>query len=184
MPVAPNKTLLRFFGPRGVKLSYLVSADDILWLHRAVQAEGPVQECVAQTLVNCFCLRRAQGATRGTLTDHVRAYAQPINPHWYSDGDLHIKYLALKQDTEANAHVRETVHSARNYPFSPRVEAAVERALLQGQVDIPKNCTDYAAARIDASKKYRAITVAQPGVNRLWTRDRLWTGYSVACVDG
>lgn len=160
--------------------TYTVTAADVLWLSRAVEAEGAVQFQVAQVLVNCFCQRASTAKVWPglTLTDHVRQYAQPVNPRWFLSGDLHQKWAAKGQDTPAAARRRETVHSTLSR-FSLGTAEAVKRALTKGPVDILPNATDYAASWIDASKKYRPLTEARKGVNRIWTRDPLWGAYTV-----
>lgn len=158
---------------------YQVTTEDRLWLLRAVQVEGHVEEQVAQVLVNCFAFlhARSPGMFR-TLTGLVRSYAQPVNPRWFPDGDLFEKWHArdaAKYSLIAAARRRD-MHSKRN-TFDQRVTASVTRALTLGPVDIPRNATDYAAAWIDASRKYQPITAPQRGVNRLWTRAAEWHGY-------
>lgn len=157
-------------------------AEDVLWLCRAVEAEGRVEEQVAQVLVNLWA--RTHSKAPGTkLVTIVRAYAQPVNPRWYLWGDLHKKWVELdpKNETAAKALRREQLHS-RMIDFRPEVVAAVNKALTVGSVDIPACATDYAAPRIDASGKYGpALTDRdadrKAGRNTLWTRDRAWLGY-------
>ena len=71
--------------------SYKVSATDKLWLLRAVQAESNKPDDrrrVAQTLLNRFVFLKASGSTAySTLTDFIRAYAQPVNPTWDDASD-------------------------------------------------------------------------------------------------
>lgn len=169
------------FKMRNGKLgSYQPSPDDYLWLLRAVAAEGPVQAQVAQTLVNLFCLLRSKGY-KGTLTDLVRAYAQPVNPRWYINGDLFIKANTDGVPADAAAaRRRERVHSKLR-KFSDETFRAVETALETGLTDVPAHATDYAAWGVDASKKgYVLLSTDRPrGRNQLWARDPKWTGYTV-----
>lgn len=162
---------------------YQVTEGDRLWLLRAVAAEGPDESQVAQTLVNCFAyLYSRKPAPHRSLTWLIRAYAQPVNPRWYVSGDLHRKWADPTRtgwrDSRVKALRREHKISART-EFPETVRLAVDGALRFGPYAIPANCTDYAAARIDASRKYRALTPAVPGRNRLWTRAPKWQGYSV-----
>ena len=160
--------------------SLKVTADDRLWLLRAVQAEGEPRRAVAEALVNLWAWQRATGRSEQSLAALVRAYAQPVNPRWYREGDLFLaaKARAPEQDRpamEAMARRRQEVHSARTV-FDQSVMAAVEAALAgvhRGDV------TDYAAPNVDASSKgYRARSEAEPGRNRLWTRAPGWEGYA------
>jgi hypothetical protein len=160
--------------------SYSPTAEDYTWLLRAVLAEGPVQNQVAQTLVNCFCHTRSRGS-KLTLTDLVRAYAQPINPRWYVDGDLYKKSKLFGTKAGiASAERREKSHSTV-IKFPASVVKAVELALEHGLTDVPANCTDYAAPGVRADAKgYVLLSKDEPrGRNWLWTRDAKWTGYVV-----
>lgn len=173
-----TESVLAFAGCR-----YSVTPDDVLWFARAVEAEGLDDgkvlddRRVAQTLVNCFCLV-ASTHRNYSLTTFVRAYAQPVNPRWFPDGDLHKLWAGRGKDTSANARRRRDHHSVRT-DFTSEACDAVDRALIEGPVDIPSNSTDYAAAWIDASRKYEPLTDAAKGENRLWTRARGWSGYEV-----
>lgn len=162
--------------------TYEVTAEDRLWLARAVQAEGPVRADVARALVNLFAYLRSTGRHAGTLAALVRAYAQPVNPRWYEAGDLHLKaYNAAKSDIDAAkllelARKREQLHSTR-VTFSNETKRAVENALTGGYFG---DVTDYAAPTVDAtSKGMQPRSAAVPGKNRLWTRAVGWAGYLV-----
>lgn len=167
---------------------YTVTAEDALWLARAVEAEGPVQAQVAATLLNGFCFVRSRGYTK-PLTAFVRAYAQPINPRWFAAGDLFLAWLEGKSQSERAAGLkaaerRERVHSAC-VSFSPGTQAAVSAA-LNGRAGIPPSATDYAAAYVDASGKgYAPLTAPAAGVNRLWARPGAdkWAGYLSDATD-
>ncbi len=170
-------TTLRF----GHEGSYAVTTDDRLWLLRAVQSEGPPQLDVARALVNLFCYLRAYGDKRA-LADVVRAYAQPINPRWFTSGDLYVASLAKAGSPQeratlvAKAQTRERVHSTR-MKFDAGVIDAVKRALEQ---PFPSDVTDYAASWVDAtSKGYAPRSEPGAGRNRLWTRAAGWAGYWV-----
>lgn len=155
---------------------YVPTADDRLWLARAVAAEGPPQPMVARALVNLFMMQRSKGSTQ-TLAHLVRAYAQPVNPRWMPGGDLHIAALEKGEDTEAQAS-RRLAHSSRPMAaMPPYVTAAVDGALTASFLS---DVTDYAAPTLDASKKgYRARGEPVPGYNRMWTRAPGWSGYVI-----
>lgn len=131
----------------------VVTPTDVLWLKRAVEAEGPPRPLVAQTLVNRWAWALDRGVDRyPRLQDMVRAYAQPVNPRWYEDGDLHKMALeAARADGDlqratvlaTRARRRELVNSTRN-AFSPDTEAAVLLA-LQGPLTLPPGVTQFAA---------------------------------------
>lgn len=163
---------------------YRVQEEDVLWLLRAVEAEGPLETEVAATLINGFCFTRSKGQY-SRLVDFVRAYAQPVNPRWYVSGDLFLKSLGKLRPAEqerayASALRRERVHSTR-FQFSKVTERAVVAA-LSGLVAIPPNATDYAAAYVDAyHKNYTPLAAPVASRNRLWSRSgaALWAGYRV-----
>jgi hypothetical protein len=167
---------------------YTVTEADVLWLARAVEAEGAIQSQVAATLVNGFCFQRSRGQSRDLAT-FVRAYAQPCNPRWYPLGDLYLRDIEgktpseLKQATAA-AERRAAVHSART-TFSAGTREAVIAA-LNGRAVIPPTATDYAAPEIDATGKgYTPLVPPIAGRNRLWARPgaETWAGYVVDATD-
>lgn len=155
---------------------YQPTSDDRLWLLRATEAEGSPVATVPRVLVNLFMMQRAQG-NKQSLTTLVRAYSQPVNPRWYANGDLFKKQFprpTAQQKSVASA--RENIISKR-ITFLPEVTAAVDGALSKS---FSSNATDYAAPAINgAAKGYVALTPAQTGVNRLWSRKASWTGYTV-----
>ena len=165
--------------------TYVVTPADRLWLLRAVQAEGPVQAQVAEALVNLFAYRMSRGELNPSsgkapsLQSLIRAYAQPVNPRWYLDGDLHRAALSRAQTDGERAALRsaaerrERLHSTRTV-FDAGVTAAVDAALRGAhRTDV----TDYAAAWVDSSANYVARSPAVKGRNRLWTRAPGWAGY-------
>lgn len=170
---------------------YDVRDSDVLWLLRAVQAEGADQGEVAAVLLNGFAWARAMNGYRGTLTDYVRAYAQPVNPKWFPDGALHHAAMqrattdAGREELERRAGQRIRVHSTRT-KFSEPTQRAVHAALT-GQVKIPSQATDYAGPNVDAgSRGLKPLRVMIPGDkrNRLWARPGTegWEGYAMSGV--
>lgn len=173
--------MLIFLMRDGTKGTYQPTKVDYTWMLRAVTSEGPVQAQVAQTLVNCFCYLRSRGY-KGSLTDLVRAYAQPVNPRWYIKGDLYLKsQRAGTAWGDAAARRRERVHSTVD-SFTDECFEAVENSLERGLTDVPASCTDYAAPGVDAAKKsYTLLSTDKPrGRNWLWARDMKWTGYTTS----
>lgn len=144
----PRSHSTQIVSPQGRTLAW--DADDRLWLLRAVEAEGPPQDLVAQTLVNRWAfLWDTTPAKYTRLYEYVRAYAQPVNPAWFPDGRLHLQALAKLADAEkpaaiARAEKRRDVHSTRTQ-FSPATTVAVDQA-LRGPVTIPAGALHYAAA--------------------------------------
>lgn len=162
---------------------YQVTANDVLWLRRAVEAEGEPREAVAKALVNLFVLRMAaRPASPQSLEKLVRAYAQPVNPRWFVGGDLYEAALKKAEPGKRDvmrmaAQRRERVHSERT-TFSEETDRAVMKAL--GGV-VGSDVTDYAAPWVDgAAKGYEPRSAQEPSKNRLWTRAPGWAGYRAA----
>ena len=161
--------------------AYTPTAEDKLWLMRAVEVEGPPREMVARALVNLFVWQRHNRPAYPTLAALVRAYAQPVNPKWFDDGSLFKQSYEkkatekAKEDALKAAIRRRTVHSTRTV-FAPETVQAVEKALSYAW---PSDITDYAASFVDASHKYERRTESRPGVNTFWSRAPGWTGYQV-----
>ena len=80
----------------GKAYSAPLSASDVLTLAQAVDHEGAPQNGVLWALVQRWAWLRSGGAGSNlvdaypTLGGLVRAYAQPINPRWFPNGDLHL----------------------------------------------------------------------------------------------
>jgi hypothetical protein len=154
---------------------YEPTAEDRVWLSRAVAAEGEPKEQVARALVNLFMLQRQKGNPR-TLTQLVRAYAQPVNPAWYPDGERYLS--APRTEVERRAAVRRRDVLSTRMVFGPDVRRAV---LLALETPFTSDVTDYAAPSIDgAAKGYAPRSDPKLGENRFWSRAPGWAGYAVA----
>ncbi len=166
---------------------YEVTSEDVLWLQRAVEAEGPNPRHVAGVLANGFMWNRSRGS-RMTFTDWIRAYAQPVNEAWYESGGKHLaKFAAAESEAERaelarKAHAREYVHSTRT-KFSEATRLGVQAA-LRGAARIPARATDYASPNVP-SNRIPLETIPKKR-NRLYTREGTedWEGYSVAGLHG
>lgn len=157
-------------------LRYVVTPDDVLWLRRAVQAEGEPRAEVARALVRLHALTRMRGSTR-TLAELVRAYAQPLNVAWFHGGPRDADPL-IETPVERR---RRTVHSTR-VDFDAGTIAAVDAALSPGPHD--GDVTDYARYDVDArGKGYVLRMQGRPGVNSLWTRAPGFAGYAASLLD-
>lgn len=163
--------------------TYTPTDEDRLWLMRAVAAEGPPHEIVAETLVNGFMWARSKKRYPASLATWVRAYAQPVNPLWFASGRLfQASLLDLDSEFEKKCAIERAksreVKSAR-LRFDARTRAAVKSA-LESSPRFP-NATDYAAHHVERKGKWESCTDPQPGENRFWTRPAAigWTGYTV-----
>lgn len=171
---------------RAEHVSYSPTHEDVLWLKRAVQAEGPPRARVAATLVNKFMWARARLNSRRTLAQFVRAYAQPVNPRWFIGGDLYEakvrnpKLTEKQRSAERNAALlRERVHSTRD-SFKGETESAVQQALTSAPE--LRDATDYAKWDAPGKPGMVALTQAVPGTNRFWRAPAAegWAGYTTA----
>ncbi len=137
----------RIVSPGGKTLRW--DEDDRLWLLRAVEAEGAPRDLVAQTLVNRWAwLSDTTPGRYFKLSELVRAYAQPVNPAWFSDGALfrkqYDKATPAQQPALLNAATRrEAVHATRT-TFSPTTVSAVRQALY-GPITVPPGALHFAA---------------------------------------
>lgn len=166
------------------KASYEPTADDSLWLLRAVEAEGEPRSLVAASLVSGFMFARERGL-EWPLARYIRAYSQPVNPRWFLDGDLYKARVAKEADSGKRADLhklavaREFQHSKRAF-FSDETREAAQRALSSTPA-IP-DATDFAAWWVEKAPPWEARTAAVPNTNRLWARPGAsgWGGYWTA----
>lgn len=90
-----NKDLARVlvFVTRGNNktIRYVLTQEDYLTLLQAVEFEGEPRDGVAWTLLQRFAFLYP---TFRHLADFIRAYAQPINPVWFSTGKKHLEWMA------------------------------------------------------------------------------------------
>lgn len=163
---------------------YVPTAEDLLWLARAVQVEGPPRELVAQTLVNGFLWAREELKSKRTLAEWVRAYAQPVNPDWMPGGEHYERELKNASSDAERARIRATgwrrqQEHATRVKFSADTQKALEKA-LSAPPRLP-GAVDYAAAWVDKPEPWVPFTPAEPGKNRFWSRPGAagWSGYAV-----
>lgn len=163
---------------------YQPSPDDLLWLARAVEAEGEPRDQVAATLVNGFLWAREHLKSHRTLAEWVRAYAVPVSPLWMPGGARYEAALQAAGSDAERAEIRalgwrRQEEFAKRTEFSRSTKNAIERALSRGP-EYP-GAVDYAAWWLDKPEPWHAFTPAKKGTNRLWARPGAagWTGYAV-----
>jgi len=91
----------------GAAHRYTLTPWDIETLARAVAREGAPAREVAWALIQRFAQVHGRGFS--TLGKLVQAYAQPINPRWFLDGDKHLAEIARLQ----TADLTETEKASR-----------------------------------------------------------------------
>jgi len=142
-----------------------VAEGDYEWLARAVAHEGSPKRAVAWALVQRWLSLLPQYETLASL---VRAYAQPINPRWATDGDLHRAYLVqLTKGTpvyldEVRRAVRRDQFIAESFDDVPddAKEAALD-ALLGGDSPVPGALHYRASSAPAGASKKQAYEAAQ-----------------------
>lgn len=101
--------------------TYEVTADDLTWLLRAVEAEGEPRSVVAKALVGRFLWLLPRSSYR-TLADFVQAYSQPVNPRWLPGGDKYRENQG-KPSTSPAAVQRRLGARARTTFTEPTIKA-------------------------------------------------------------
>jgi len=87
------------------EVRYTLTNQDFLDLARAVEYEGPPKLGVAWTLLQRFGYLYP---LYPTVSDFVKAYAQPISPTWFPTGKAHIAYIkALQANNDLKAIIKE-----------------------------------------------------------------------------
>lgn len=118
---------------------------------RAVSREGQPRRLVAQALVNRWAwLADFAPGRYPHLRDLVRAYAQPVNPAWYPEGELHRQYVATlwaagegdKARTERELARRRRDEFSQATTFDRATTAAVFQS-LHGPVVLPPGALEY-----------------------------------------
>lgn len=137
-----------------------------------MQAEGPPADLVAQTLVNRWAWLQDYNPGRyPTLTALVRAYASPVNPAWFPEGEKEREAEAAAQSPAELEHLktraieRRDVHSTRT-AFSLVTANAVNQA-LSGPITLPAGVVHYAVS----TKKRPDLPLlidGGPGRNSFW----------------
>ena len=171
---------------RAGSITYEPTAADVLWLRRAVEAEGAPQRGVASALVNAFMFVKAHRHWQGSLADYVRAYSKPVNPAWFPEGELfRVAHRSAQPDVRdkmlKDAERRRDVH-ARRTDFMPSTEAAVNFALANPPPI--RNATDFAPLYVQRDSQWLALTPPRANENRFWARPGAWdwTGYTTVFV--
>ena len=145
---------------------YAATNDDALWLARAVAHEGSPHDAVAWALVQRFALLYP---TYPTVAELVKAYAQPINPRWFPDGDLHAKRLKqLASDPKKQADEIARARRREQYAQTPwdSIPAAARTAALEaleahGDSPVPGAVHYRASTAPEGSTKKQAYARAQ-----------------------
>lgn len=110
---------------------------DQLDFARSVWREGKPQLAVAFTLLQRFAFLYSTTRPYKTLSAFLRAYVQPINPRWFSAGDLHLAYVAQLQRANKTAEIADENARAKKreqYAVTPITQIPIEHRRLVAQV--------------------------------------------------
>lgn len=139
----------------GRDVVYTLTAEDFLELARAVEFEGPPQDCVAWTLLQRFAFLYP---LYKSLAVFIRAYAQPINPAWFPNGPLHQKWAAsLRSKGNAAAADKEVKAAQKRVVNASRSLESLSRKTHDTLAHV---FTAGAATPVPGSTHYRAPTIA------------------------
>lgn len=155
------------FSRHGTIAEYEPTEQDALWLARAVEREGPPHKGVAWTLVQRFAWLHPTG-TYPTVASLVQAYAQPVNPRWFPDGDKHQQYLTTLSSQAQVAEANLRAERRREYAstpwehLSPEAKAAANEALQVLQESPVPGAVHFRAAVVPRNAtKQQAYQLAQ-----------------------
>jgi hypothetical protein len=91
-----SKKPVIYISKNGATTPYTLTVDDYTDLLRAVEREGPPKLAVAWCLLQRFGLLYP---LYDSLSTFVKAYAQPINPQWFSNGARHLAEIKKLKDS-------------------------------------------------------------------------------------
>lgn len=126
----------------GVSHSYKLRENDVIWFARALWREGAPRAAVGYTLLQRFA---ALYPKYSTLTQFIRAYAQPLNPAWFPTGQRHKRKIArLKKDNRHIEASKEIERAKKRVTYShtpwseiPEQYRNLTERLLTGAVPNP-----------------------------------------------
>ena len=177
----------------GTVTEYEATDTDALVLAQAIAREGRPHNAVAWTLVQRFALLFPR---YDSLAGLVRAYAQPVNPRWFPDGDKHkARMRQLEGDKAAQEDEHRRAHNRLTYAKVPWKElpkfarAFALEAIEGGESPVPgsvhfraslapkgankrrafERATRYAAGRTDLVDVVRLADGYGKGVNWFFT---------------
>lgn len=127
---------------------YVLTDLDYLDLARALDREGPPKLGVAWTLIQRFGMLYPLYASFSTF---VRAYAQPINPDWFSNGKRHLAEVKrLNGDLKAVAKENEQAQLREQWAKVPLSKITADtkqviESIFTGTASPIPSSTHYAA---------------------------------------
>lgn len=152
----------------GVNTIYALTVEDYTDLARAVEREGPPKLAVAWCLLQRFGLL---WPLYPSLSGFVKAYAQPINPKWFSTGAEHLAALK-KLDSYGKAKENTAASQREGWAKTPLDKISNDTlqtldAIFAGRPSPVPAATHYAApitrASVQAATKARADFATKRG---------------------
>lgn len=158
----------------GTVTSYTLTVDDYTDLLRAVEREGPPKLAVAWCLLQRFGLLYP---LYSSLSRFVKAYAQPINPQWFSNGAAHLAELKRLKDSTLIARENTQASQREGWAKTPlasissNTHAVVDSLFAGAPSPVPlashyaapitrKSVSEATKARADFAAKRGYIVVA------------------------
>lgn len=170
--------------PHGTQ--YEPTPEDVLWLLRAVEVEGPPHELVAQTLINGHLWERETFGRKRTLAAWVQDYAQPVSPKWMPGGTKYQEAIATaRSDAERTAIQQQALKRQLTHATRTRFSQVTIDAIRHAFTRPPRypGAVDYAAAWVQKSPGWLPFSHPGPGerVNKFWARPGAvgWLGYRI-----
>lgn len=94
----------------GVSHQYTLNDYDVVWLARALWKEGAPRAAVGHTLLQRFAALYPQYTT---LSKFLRAYCQPLNPHWFPSGYRHKRKVTRLKKLGKNLEAKKEIDRAK-----------------------------------------------------------------------
>jgi hypothetical protein len=164
----------------GADTSYVLTVSDYTDLARAVEREGPPKAAVAWCLLQRFGLLHP---LYKDLSTFVKAYAQPINPQWFSTGARHLAENKRLKDPLLVARENTAASQREGWAKTPLTKISADTlgvldAIFAGQTKSPLPlATHYAAPitrkSVDEARKAQADFAAKRGYSVQPTSDIL-----------
>lgn len=155
----------------GVNTVYPLTVEDYTDLARAVEREGPPKLAVAWTLLQRFGLLYP---LYPGLSKFVKAYAQPINPQWFSNGAAHLAELKRLGGGGTTAGAKENTQASQREGWAKTPLAKISQdtlavldSIFEGKPSPVPLASHYAApitrTNVDAAKAAREAFATKRG---------------------
>jgi hypothetical protein len=155
---------------KGEQYPYVITPKDKLDLTRAVAREGKPYDAVAWSLLQRFGWLYPTGQYE-TLSEFIRAYAQPINPRWFPNGDKHLARIrnlkrkgasSTRIDEEEDRAERRVDFASATYDDIDNKYISLVDGILSGSITNPvKGAVHYIASMAPPNVSEDAARLSQ-----------------------